>query len=169
MAVASVFPRAIYFPARGRGTHISVCGAARSVIHSQTDALAYMKPRSARGAKTDQNRRFVIGSAQESTRFFSTGASYEEDDLDYDYDLDVLDSSVVRMYYPSAYPDKQVDSCGGLEGAEVDLVELPISWHLDDFPWFEYIPPKGGNLTPASAVLETWLGDLDWAREHEPG
>tara|TARA_B100001250_G_scaffold409092_1_gene432750 strand:- start:5962 stop:6357 length:396 start_codon:yes stop_codon:yes gene_type:complete len=54
-------------------------------------------------------------------------------------------------------------------GTKVDLVELPIAWHLDDFPWFEYIPPKGGNLTPASAVLETWLGDLDWARKHEPG
>ena len=24
-------------------------------------------------------------------------------------------------------------------------------------------------MTPASAVLETWLGDLDWAREHETG
>jgi peptidoglycan/xylan/chitin deacetylase (PgdA/CDA1 family) len=54
-------------------------------------------------------------------------------------------------------------------GSQVDLVEVPIAWHLDDFPWFEYIPPKGGNLTPASAVLETWLGDLDWAREHETG
>ena len=36
-------------------------------------------------------------------------------------------------------------------------VEIPLL-SVDDFPWFEYIPPKGGNLTPASAVLETWLG-----------
>ena len=54
-------------------------------------------------------------------------------------------------------------------GKEVDLVEFPWAWHLDDFPWFEYIPPQGGNLTPPSAVLETWLGDLDWALIHEPG
>ena len=56
---------------------------------------------------------------------------------------------------------------GGIEwGAKVDLVEFPIAWHLDDFPWFEYIPPRGGNLTAASAVLETWLGDLDWALQN---
>ena len=48
----------------------------------------------------------------------------------------------------------------------MDLVEFPIAWHLDDFPWFEYIPPQGGNLTAASAVLETWLGDLDWALQN---
>ena len=54
-------------------------------------------------------------------------------------------------------------------GNEVDLVEVPIAWHLDDFPWFEYIPPKGGNLTSPSAVLETWLGDLNYARKYEPG
>ena len=54
-------------------------------------------------------------------------------------------------------------------GNEVDLIEVPIAWHLDDFPWFEYIPPKGGNLTNPSAVLETWLGDLNYARKYEPG
>ncbi len=53
-------------------------------------------------------------------------------------------------------------------GREVDLVELPVAWHLDDFPWFEYIPPGRGNLTPASQVLETWLGDFEYARRYEP-
>ena len=65
--------------------------------------------------------------------------------------------------------DRWVKGEGVEWGTEVDLVEFPWAWHLDDFPWFEYIPPQGGNLTPPSAVLETWLGDLDWALTHEPG
>ena len=51
----------------------------------------------------------------------------------------------------------------------MDLVALPGAGHLGDFPWFEYIPPQGGNLTAPSAVLETGLCDLDWALAHEPG
>jgi peptidoglycan-N-acetylglucosamine deacetylase len=54
-------------------------------------------------------------------------------------------------------------------GDPCDLVELPIAWHLDDFPWFEYIPPKGGNMTAPSTVLEVWRGDFDFAHHREPG
>ena len=54
-------------------------------------------------------------------------------------------------------------------GEEIDLVELPVAWHLDDFPWFEYVPPRGGNMTPPSAVLEVWSGDFDFAYRSEPG
>ena len=30
-------------------------------------------------------------------------------------------------------------------------------------------PPTGRQPDTTSAVLETWLGDLDWALTHEPG
>lgn len=53
-------------------------------------------------------------------------------------------------------------------GAPIDLVEVPIAWHLDDFPWFEHVPRGQGNLTAPSAVLEAWQGDFRWAVEHEP-
>ena len=54
-------------------------------------------------------------------------------------------------------------------GEPCDLVELPSAWHLDDFPWFEYIPPKGGNMSAPSTVLEVWRGDFDYAYRYEPG
>tara|TARA_Y100001934_G_scaffold152804_1_gene183208 strand:+ start:2666 stop:3520 length:855 start_codon:yes stop_codon:yes gene_type:complete len=45
-------------------------------------------------------------------------------------------------------------------GQETSLVELPISWSLDDFPHFEYF--RGGGLRAASGVLENWLADFDY-------
>ena len=45
-------------------------------------------------------------------------------------------------------------------GTESRLVELPISWSLDDFPHFEYF--RGGGLRPAAGVLENWLADFDY-------
>ena len=54
-----------------------------------------------------------------------------------------------------------IDADGSFRpGAETDLVELPISWSLDDFPHFEYF--RGGGLRSASGVLENWLADFDY-------
>jgi peptidoglycan/xylan/chitin deacetylase (PgdA/CDA1 family) len=53
------------------------------------------------------------------------------------------------------------------------LVELPISWSLDDFPHFEYLVDRTGvrpGLQNASGVLENWFGDFDYmAREADWG
>jgi peptidoglycan/xylan/chitin deacetylase (PgdA/CDA1 family) len=50
-------------------------------------------------------------------------------------------------------------------GPEVDLVELPVSWILDDFPHFEYIRldnrPSPG-LSAASKVEEIWRDEFDY-------
>ena len=49
-------------------------------------------------------------------------------------------------------------------GSPTALVELPVSWSLDDFPNFESF--RGAGLKPATGVFENWLGDFDWlARE----
>jgi len=52
-------------------------------------------------------------------------------------------------------------------GRETELLELPVSWSLDDYPYFE-ISGRGG-LAPTAGVLENWLDDyrymartLDW-------
>ena len=45
-------------------------------------------------------------------------------------------------------------------GAPSTLLELPISWNLDDFPHFEYF--RGGGLQIASHVMENWLGDFSF-------
>ncbi|MFF0451397.1 polysaccharide deacetylase [Streptomyces sp. NPDC004609] len=56
-------------------------------------------------------------------------------------------------------------------GRELDLVEVPVSWTLDDFPFMEFAlaPPM---LMPASTDVEglanRWLGDLDFMVEEVP-
>ena len=50
-------------------------------------------------------------------------------------------------------------------GAAVNLVELPVAWHLDDHPYFEHIEtPTVSNmgLRPPSSVLEIWTAEFDY-------
>ena len=53
-------------------------------------------------------------------------------------------------------------------GTESPLLEVPISWALDDWPHFEPGPGRDGLSAP-SKVLEIWLGELHYAYEHAPG
>ena len=51
-------------------------------------------------------------------------------------------------------------------GRETALVEMPISWSLDDFPHFEYMRNPNGSiqagLMNASAVLENFVDDFTY-------
>jgi peptidoglycan-N-acetylglucosamine deacetylase len=50
-------------------------------------------------------------------------------------------------------------------GKETQLVEMPISWTLDDYPHFEFVrTPTAilGGLKPANGVLENWYDDFDY-------
>jgi peptidoglycan/xylan/chitin deacetylase (PgdA/CDA1 family) len=57
-------------------------------------------------------------------------------------------------------------------GSELELVEVPVSWSLDDFVDLEYVyaPPL---ILPAAkdpgAVERRWLADLDFAAAEVPG
>ena len=46
-------------------------------------------------------------------------------------------------------------------GANTKLIEMPISWSLDDHPHFEMTPVRPGHRN-ASSVLENWLGDFTY-------
>jgi peptidoglycan/xylan/chitin deacetylase (PgdA/CDA1 family) len=58
-----------------------------------------------------------------------------------------------------------------LFGPEVDLVELPVSWHLDDFPHFEYVR-LANRLSPGlsapSKVEEIWRDEFDFMYREVP-
>lgn len=48
-------------------------------------------------------------------------------------------------------------------GEPTKLVEMPVAWHMDDFPYFEFIPGmEGQGLRPPSTVLEIWKGEFDY-------
>jgi peptidoglycan/xylan/chitin deacetylase (PgdA/CDA1 family) len=54
-------------------------------------------------------------------------------------------------------------------GAATELVEMPISWSLDDFPVFEYMRYQNmiqPGLMNANLVLENWLGDFHYMTDH---
>ena len=57
-------------------------------------------------------------------------------------------------------------------GEPVDLVEMPVTWGLDDFPAFEYVslPNKlyPGLRTPDD-VFSIWMGDFDYMRQQVNG
>jgi peptidoglycan/xylan/chitin deacetylase (PgdA/CDA1 family) len=59
-----------------------------------------------------------------------------------------------------------------LFGESVDLVELPVSWILDDWPHFEYLS-LGGRISPGlsapSKVEEIWRGEFDFMYRDVPG
>src|SRR4051794_2858134 len=57
-------------------------------------------------------------------------------------------------------------------GGPVDLVEMPVSWVLDDFPHFEFVK-SGDNLYPGlsagSKVEEIWREEFTFMLREEPG
>lgn len=54
-------------------------------------------------------------------------------------------------------------------GPESRLIEMPISWALDDYPHFEFIRTPDwvlpGNMN-AGLVLENWVNDFVYLRDH---
>ena len=50
-------------------------------------------------------------------------------------------------------------------GTETDLIELPVSWILDDFPYFE-LRPGDSIMASAGHVFEIWREEFDYAHEH---
>jgi len=50
-------------------------------------------------------------------------------------------------------------------GKPVNVVEIPFTWGLDDFPAFEYVTSRGGiqqGLASPNAVYDIWAGDFDY-------
>jgi peptidoglycan/xylan/chitin deacetylase (PgdA/CDA1 family) len=52
-------------------------------------------------------------------------------------------------------------------GSATRLIEIPVSWSLDDYPHFEFVRTANSvlpGLMNASAVLENWIGDFLYMR-----
>jgi peptidoglycan-N-acetylglucosamine deacetylase len=54
-------------------------------------------------------------------------------------------------------------------GPETSLIEMPVSWTLDDYPHFEFIRTPTwilpGNMN-ANKVLDNWVNDFVYLRDH---
>jgi peptidoglycan/xylan/chitin deacetylase (PgdA/CDA1 family) len=52
-------------------------------------------------------------------------------------------------------------------GKSTNMIEIPVSWSLDDFPVFEYVPgAPGSGLRDARGVLHNWISDFNYMTEH---
>lgn len=58
-------------------------------------------------------------------------------------------------------------------GDEIELLEIPFSWTLDDMPQMEFIPTPNGvfveGLSEPEKCQRMWLADLDYMVEEIPG
>ncbi|HEY2132182.1 MAG TPA: polysaccharide deacetylase [Acetobacteraceae bacterium] len=84
----------------------------------------------------------------------------------------VYDSSLMgHDYIP--YQARRNDEISLLEpmcfGPDTPLVEMPISWALDDFPHFEYTRSDAGILPGgmnARLVIENWINEFRFMKAH---
>ena len=92
-------------------------------------------------------------------------------DLLREYGLTYSSSCMANDFYP--YYLRSGDKWSTTEpyvfGKLTDLVEIPPSWHLDDFPAFEYVWKANTGLMAPSAVLEFWQGEFDYMIDNCPG
>lgn len=54
-------------------------------------------------------------------------------------------------------------------GAATRLIEMPVSWTLDDYPHFEFVRTPSSvlqGLMNANSVLENWVNDFLYMRDH---
>ncbi len=54
-------------------------------------------------------------------------------------------------------------------GTVTGLVELPVTWGLDDFPVSEFVMGMNEGLRAPSAVEESWRDDFDYGKANCPG
>ena len=65
--------------------------------------------------------------------------------------------------------DKWSNSDPYIFGPLTNLVELPVTWGLDDFPPFETLVGVNPGQAAPSAVEEIWYGDFEFALNNCPG
>ena len=85
----------------------------------------------------------------------------------------VYDSSLMAddyRLYRVRHGDRHSMTEGSRFGREGALVEVPVSWALDDWPHFEPASESGRDgLSAPSKVLEIWTEELRYAHTHAPG
>ena len=58
---------------------------------------------------------------------------------------------------------------GNVIGPPSSIVELPVSWYLDDFPTQEYVIGGAEAMRPTKELFDRWKAIFDYAVDHEEG
>lgn len=83
------------------------------------------------------------------------------------------DSSLMGTDYVPYYA-RRGDHCPDGEafkfGDETEILELPVSWTLDDYPYLEFVRTNTSvmpGLRPANQMFENFLADIDYMLQEE--
>lgn len=53
-------------------------------------------------------------------------------------------------------------------GEPAKFLEIPVSWHLDDFPALDHVPGVLAGLMSTQTVFDRWKDNFDYAYQNEP-
>lgn len=88
------------------------------------------------------------------------GFEYDSSMMGHDYDC-------YRVRRGDSFPLDEA----GRRGEDTDLVEMPVSWTLDDYPHFEYMRNPGGGvqqgLMNANLVLQNFVDDFVYMKRNQ--
>jgi hypothetical protein len=71
-----------------------------------------------------------------------------------------------RPYYLRAGREAPTDGTYD-PGTDTEILELPVSWHRDDWPALQYVPGASGRIeSDESGVFGAWREQFEWMREH---
>jgi peptidoglycan-N-acetylglucosamine deacetylase len=88
----------------------------------------------------------------------------EEQGFDWDSSLMGRD---FELYRPRHTLSMSLED-GNAFGDESSILEVPVSWYLDDFPVLENLPRNPG-MADTAGVLRRWIDLFDFAYERVPG
>ncbi len=98
------------------------------------------------------------------------------EELGFTWDSSLM-ANDLHPYYPRAVTRTSTTKYGGYEVADAASVfgppsrvlEIPVSWYLDDFPAMEFIARIQPGLTAVSHLEERWRAIFDYAVTEEEG
>ncbi|MEO3873551.1 polysaccharide deacetylase [Nonomuraea sp. B12E4] len=94
-------------------------------------------------------------------------------ELGCEYDSSLMDTDYTPYYARRGDPADPADPDGPYRfGEPTSLVELPVSWSLDDYPQFEYLRTDTGTLPglrEPAGVFGNFLDDIDYMLRDVPG
>ena len=114
---------------------------------------------------------FAAGAVPTGCRTAAWDFSPNTLDLMMEFNMDYSSTFMANDFYPDylrsgdEFPKNEPFVFGEL----VDVVELPPSWGLDDFPPLEYVWGMNQGPNTPSQVRELWQGEFDYMVENCPG
>lgn len=60
------------------------------------------------------------------------------------------------------------DEHGFSPGTPANVIEIPVAWELDDFPYFHFSSRLNQGLRTPDEVRQLWTAEFDYCREHVP-